>query len=53
MIHRRLAIVLAEAPEAQISGPDAEEVPKNWQDLCPEWNTLTTGKQFSVSDLDA
>lgn len=45
-----LAIVFAEAPEDQISGPDAVETPKDWEALCPNWNSLTTGKQFSVDE---
>ncbi|KAF8624728.1 hypothetical protein AX17_007059 [Amanita inopinata Kibby_2008] len=47
-----LAVVFAEDPKAQISGPDAEEFTKAWEDLCPRWEALKSGKQYSVSDLE-
>lgn len=48
----KLAIVFAEAPDDQISGPYSEETPTNWKALCPRWNALKSGKQYSVSDLE-
>jgi len=43
--------VFAEDPEDQISGPDAEEVTQEWKNLCPKWNSLTTGKQYTIDDF--
>ncbi|EIM91692.1 laccase [Stereum hirsutum FP-91666 SS1] len=45
-----LAIVFAEAPEDQVAGYYAEERPKDWEALCPKWNSLTEGKQFALDD---
>ncbi|KAK2466587.1 hypothetical protein APHAL10511_001449 [Amanita phalloides] len=46
-----LAIVFAEDPQDQIAGPDAEEYTQEWADLCPKWNSLKTGKQYSIDDF--
>ncbi|KAF9459992.1 laccase [Collybia nuda] len=47
-----LAIVFAEDPKGQVSGPNAIETPKDWKDLCPKWNSLKSGKQFSINDFE-
>lgn len=48
-----LAIVFAEAPKDEVAGYYAEERPKDWEALCPKWNSLTKGKQFSINDSEA
>ncbi|KAJ7454639.1 laccase [Mycena galericulata] len=48
-----LAVVFAEDTSAQIAGPSKEITPANWEALCPTWEALKTGKQFSVSDLQS
>ena len=35
-----LAIVFAEAPEDNVSGPQAQTVSQDWEDLCPAYNAL-------------
>ncbi|KAF9447931.1 multicopper oxidase [Macrolepiota fuliginosa MF-IS2] len=35
-----LAIVFAEAPEDNVSGPAAQITPDDWKDLCPEYNEI-------------
>ncbi|KAJ7513132.1 laccase, partial [Mycena galericulata] len=46
-----LAVVFAEDPSGQIQGGSKEATPASWKALCPTWEALKTGKQFSVSDL--
>ncbi|PFH46698.1 multicopper oxidase [Amanita thiersii Skay4041] len=46
-----LAIVFAEDIPDQLRGPDSEMVTKGWKNLCPKWNALKSGKQFSVNDF--
>ncbi|KAJ7509112.1 laccase [Mycena galericulata] len=45
-----LAVVFAEDPSGQIAGDSKEITPANWEALCPTWEALKTGKQFSVED---
>ncbi|PFH47612.1 multicopper oxidase [Amanita thiersii Skay4041] len=47
-----LAVVLAVDPEGQVSGPGAVRHDKAWDNLCPKWNALKEGKQFSMSDWE-
>jgi iron transport multicopper oxidase len=35
-----LAIVFAESPEDNVSGPQAQITPQDWLDLCPEYNEI-------------
>lgn len=35
-----LAIVFAEAPEEIASGPQAQIIPQEWNDLCPAYDKL-------------
>lgn len=44
-----LAIVFAEAPQDQVAEPYAE-TPVDWNTLCPKWNSLKSGKQFSIME---
>ncbi|KAF8351842.1 laccase [Amanita rubescens] len=46
-----LAIVFAEDPQDQIAGPYAEEFTQEWENLCPKWNSLKTGKQYTIDDF--
>ncbi|KAF8635405.1 hypothetical protein AX15_000403 [Amanita polypyramis BW_CC] len=46
-----LAVVFAEDAPGQISGDQSEQVTEEWKNLCPKWNALKEGKQYSVSDL--
>ncbi|KAF8623777.1 hypothetical protein AX15_006218 [Amanita polypyramis BW_CC] len=45
-----LAVVFAEDPKDQSSGPNAEEVTEDWKNLCPKWNSIHTGKQYTIDD---
>ncbi|KAF9456908.1 laccase [Collybia nuda] len=45
-----LAVVFAEAIADQVKGPSAIDPPTPWDQLCPKWNALKTGKQYSVTD---
>lgn len=47
-----LAIVFAEDPKGQISGTGAVEAPKDWKELCPKWESLKSGKQYSLTDYE-
>lgn len=49
---RKLAIVFAEAPEDIVSSPHAEKKSSDWDSLCPKWEALKSGKQFSMNDLE-
>ncbi|KAL0947899.1 hypothetical protein HGRIS_010534 [Hohenbuehelia grisea] len=40
-----LAIVFAEAPEDNVSGPDAQIVPQDWNTLCPSYDALPPEEQ--------
>lgn len=35
-----LAVVFAEAPEDNVSGPASQITPQDWKDLCPEYDLL-------------
>ncbi|KAF5348571.1 hypothetical protein D9756_009656 [Leucocoprinus leucothites] len=40
-----LAIVFAEAPEDNVSGPQAQITPQEWKDLCPDYDALPPSTQ--------
>jgi iron transport multicopper oxidase len=46
-----LAVVFAEDPEGIISGPKSQKITDSWKELCPIWDGLKSGKQFSLSDI--
>ena len=46
-----LAVIFAEDPQDQLAGPNAEEFTQEWENLCPKWNSLKTGKQYSIDDF--
>lgn len=45
-----LAVIFAEDTQGQLSGGQSQIITPAWKDLCPTWNSLTSGKQYSLND---